>query len=138
MNPEERRRKLQEIAERVVGRLDRGWPDQDPHLNELEDLSERVGREMMREVTEVLIQERAPRCPGNPATCPQCHGPARFAGDATQTYTTRHGPISVPRPYFHCPPCRAGFTPLDAQWGLGPGHTSPSLQAIVADLATDR
>lgn len=137
MTPEERRRKLQEIADRVVGRLDREWPAEDAHLNDLEDLSDRVGREMMREITEVLIDERSRRKPGNQATCPTCQQPARFANYATQTYVTFHGPISVVRAYFHCRPCRGGFAPLDLAWGLGPGHTSPTVQTIIADLATD-
>ncbi len=68
MTPEERHRKLQEIAARFVERLEREWPAEDAHLNELEDLSERVGRELMREVTTELIQERSRRKPGNQAT----------------------------------------------------------------------
>ena len=32
MSPEERRRKLEEIAARVVDRLDREWPAQDAHI----------------------------------------------------------------------------------------------------------
>jgi hypothetical protein len=137
MTPEERRRKLQEIADRVVDRLDREWPAEDAHLNELEDLSERVGRELMREVTTELIQERSRRKPGNQTTCPQCRGTARFVGYAAHAYVTLHGRLPVRRAYFHCRRCRAGSCPLDATWGLGPGHTSPSVQAIVADLATD-
>jgi hypothetical protein len=130
MTPEERRCKLEQIAARVVDRLDQEWPAQEAHLNDLEDLSDRVGREMMREVTELLIQERSRRKPGNHDTCPRCQRPARFAGYARQTYLTLHGPIGVERAYFHCRPCGAGFAPLDAAWGLGPGHTSPTVQAI--------
>jgi hypothetical protein len=137
MTPEERRQKLQEIAARVVERLDQEWPAEEAHLNDLEDLADRVGREMMREVTEVLIQERSRRRPGNHDACPRCQRAARFAGDAPQTYTTLHGPIAVRRAYFHCRRCRAGFAPLDTAWGLGPGHTSPAVQAIIADLATE-
>ena len=37
MTPEERRRRLEEIAARVVDRLDREWPAADAHINELED-----------------------------------------------------------------------------------------------------
>jgi hypothetical protein len=137
MSPEERRRKLEEIAARVVERLDREWPAQDAHINELEDLSERVGREIMREVTEELVHERSQRKSGNQSTCPRCQGPAPFAGYAEREYGTLHGRFSVSRPYFHCAPCRHGFCPLDTAWGLGPGATTPSVQAIVADLATD-
>jgi hypothetical protein len=137
MTPEERRRKLEEIAARVVDRLDREWPAQDAHINELEDLSERVGRELMREVTEELVRERSQRKPGNQSTCPHCHRPARFAGYAEAAYGTLHGHFPVSRAYFYCAPCQKGHVPLDAAWGLGPGRTTPSVQAVVADLATD-
>ena len=137
MTPEERRRKLEEIAARVVDRLDREWPAEDAHINDLEDLSERVGRELMREVTEELIRERAPRKHGNQSTCPSCQRPARFAGLAVREYATLHGRCRVARPYFYCAACRHGHAPLDRRWGLGPGGTTPSVQAIVADLATD-
>jgi glutamyl-tRNA reductase len=82
MSPEERRRKLEEIAARVVERLDREGPAPDAHINDLEDLSERVGREIMREVTEELVRERSERKPGNQSACPRCQRPARFAGYA--------------------------------------------------------
>jgi len=137
MTPEERRRKLEEIASRVVDRLEREWPAEDAHINDLELLSERVGREMMREVTEELVRERSQRKPGNQSACPHCHRPARFAGYAPCKYTTLHGPFRVLRPYFYCAACGKGHVPLDAAWGLGPGHTTPSVQAIIADLATD-
>jgi hypothetical protein len=137
MTPEERRRKLEEIAARVVERLDREWPAQDAHINDLEDLAERVGRELMREVTEELVRERSQRKAGNHSTCPRCEQPARFAGYAEREYGTLHGRFPVSRPYFYCAPCQHGHVPLDTRWGLGPGGTTPSVQAIVADLATD-
>jgi hypothetical protein len=137
MTPEERRRRLEEIAARVVDRLDREWPAQDAHINDLEDLADRVGRELMREVTEELVRERSQRKPGNQSTCPRCQGPARFAGYAVRAYATLHGRCGVSRAYFHCAACAEGYCPLDTAWGLGPGGATPSVQAIVADLATD-
>jgi AcrR family transcriptional regulator len=137
VTPEERRRKLEEIAARVVDRLDREWPAQDAHINDLEDLAEKVGRELMREVTAELIHERARRKAENERACPRCHRPARFAGYAQREYGTLHGRLPVCRPYYFCAPCEHGHAPLDTRWGLGPGGTTPSVQAIVADLATD-
>src|SRR3954470_16201384 len=101
MSPEERRRKLEQIAARVVDRLDREWPAQDAHINDLEDLAERVGRELMREVTEELVRERSQRKAANHSTCPRCQQPARFAGYAARAYSTLHGRFPVSRPYFY-------------------------------------
>jgi len=137
MSPEERRRKLEEIAARVVTRLEQDWPAADAHIHDLEDLAERVGREMMREVTEELVQERATRKASQRSVCPTCQQPTRFGGYAARELSTLHGRVGVRRPYYHCVSCRAGHCPLDTAWGLGPGATTPSVQAIVADLATD-
>src|SRR5438876_891720 len=42
MTPEERRRKLQEIADQIVERLDREWPAPEAHVNESEDLAAEI------------------------------------------------------------------------------------------------
>lgn len=136
MTPKERRRKLREIANHVVERLDREWPAPEAHVNELEDLAERVGRELMREVTETLLHERAPRRAGNQTVC-ACGGHASYRGEQALTLVTAHGRIPVERAYFYCKPCREGHCPRDREWGLGPAHTTPTVQALVADLAAE-
>ena len=136
MTPKERRRKLREIANHVVERLDREWPAPEAHVNELEDLAERVGRELMREVTETLLHERAPRRAGNQTVC-ACGGHASYRGQQSLTLVTAHGRIPVERAYFYCKPCREGHCPRDREWGLGPAHTTPTVQALVADLAAE-
>ncbi len=130
MTPEERHRKLQEIAAHVVQRLEQEWPAADAHVNELEDLAERVGRELMREVSETLLRERAPRREGNQTAC-ACGGRADYRGDQWLTLVTAHGRIPVERAYFYCAHCRSGHCPRDRQWGLGPAHTTPTVQALV-------
>ena len=136
MTPEERHRKLQEIAAHVVERLEQEWPAADAHVNELEDLAERVGRELMREVSETLLRERAPRREGNQTAC-ACGGRADYRGDQWLTLVTAHGRIPVERAYFYCAHCRSGHCPRDRQWGLGPAHTTPTVQALVADCAAE-
>jgi len=136
MTPEERHRKLQEIAAHVVERLEQEWPAADAHVNELEDLAERVGRELMREVSETLLRERAPRREGNQTAC-ACGGRADSRGDQWLTLVTAHGRIPVERAYFYCAHCRRGPCPRDRQWGLGPAHTTPTVQALVADCAAE-
>ena len=102
----------------------------------LEDLAERVGRELMREVTETLLHERAPRRESNQSAC-DCGGRARYRGQQPLTLVTAHGRIPVERAYFYCEPCRQGHCPRDREWGLGPAHTTPTVQALVADLAAE-
>jgi hypothetical protein len=136
MTPAERRRKLQEIADRLVERLEREWPAPEAHVNELEDLAERVGRELMREVTATLLHERAPLREGNQTAC-ACGGRASYRGQQPLTLVTAHGRIAVERAYFYCEPCHRGHCPRDQAWGLGPAHTTPTVQALVADLGAE-
>ena len=136
MTPEERRRKLQEIANHVVERLERDWPASDAHLNELEDLAEQVGREVMREVSETLLQERAPQRASNHTPC-SCGGQAGYRDDHGLTLVTSHGRIPVERAYYYCTQCGTGQCPRDQEWGLGPARTTPTVQALVADLAAE-
>ena len=136
MTPEERqarRRKLEEIAHRVVERLEREWPAADAHINDLEDLTERVGRELMREVTAELLRERAPRRDGNESAC-ACGGAAPYKGDQALILVTAHGRLPIQRAYFYCARCRQGHCPLDREWGLGPAHTTPTVQSLVGAL----
>lgn len=135
MTPEERQRKLEEIAQRVVARLQREWPDATADLEQMEDLATQVGRELMRELTQEMLQERATRREGNQSTCPHCARPAFFRGRQRCTLVTAHGRIAVARAYYYCTACRAGHCPLDRHWRLGPARTTPTVQALVAGLA---
>lgn len=136
MTPEERRCKLEAIAQRVVDRLEREWPADTAHINDLEDLAERVGREMMREVTAELLRERAPRRAGNESAC-ACGGAAPYKGDQALTLVTAHGRLPIRRAYFYCDRCRQGHCPLDQQWGLGPAHTTPTVQSLAGALGAE-
>jgi hypothetical protein len=137
MTPSERHARLREIAERVVERVEREWPTDGADITEAEDLVERVGREMMRELTEELGGEEAQRRCGNRAACPECRQAALFRGYQSLTVVTLHGRVSVSRAAYYCRQCRAGFCPVDRRWRLGPANTTPAVQALVAALAAE-
>lgn len=134
MTSHERDRKIDEIARRVADRLKRDWPTDDAHINDLEDLAQNVGRELMREVTQELLREQAARRKHGHSTCP-CGALASFKGDYSLTLVTLHGRLPVARPYYYCSHCRHGGCPLDQEWNLGPAHTTPTVQSLVAGLA---
>jgi hypothetical protein len=48
---------------------------------------------------------------------------------------TLFGRVRVKRPYFYCSRCREGHCPLDRQWGLGPGNTTPGVQDLITAVA---
>lgn len=52
--------------------------------------------------------------------CPHCTGLVRMHSQRPRTMQTSCGPITVTRPWYHCPVCRHGFSPVDATLGLVP------------------
>jgi len=59
MTPEERERRIREIAERLAERLDTEWREGNLTVNEIEELAERVGQDVQREITERFLREEA-------------------------------------------------------------------------------
>lgn len=134
MTPEERERKIREITERLAERLREHWPDESVPLSEIEDVVGRVGGETLRELTEELLQEQARRREGNQSACP-CGARAFYRGHYGLTVTTEWGPVRLRRAYYYCAACREGHCPVDWELGLGPGQTTPAVQAKVTTLA---
>ena len=52
------------------------------------------------------------------ADCPGCGKCLNRKRVDRKTVTTLHGPVTLPRPYFHCRDCQIGFHPLDAALAL--------------------
>jgi hypothetical protein len=98
-------------------------------------LADRIHQDVTRQVLEALVQRQQDAQPPAEHACPQCQRRGHYKGRYRLEIVTSLGRIRVPRPYFHCPRCRKGYVPLDAQWRLGPANTSPAAQARVAFLA---
>jgi len=134
VDEQERQERIRRISERVAERLRQEWPVGKTHINEIEALAERIGREVMHEITrEVLPEQTEPKL-ANQSAC-ACGAMARYRSLNSLTLVTTHGRLRVRRPYFHCAACGKGHCPLDREWGLGPGHTTPAAQDLVAGLA---
>ena len=52
MTPEERQRRIREVAERLAERLAEQWPETGADINDLEDFAERMGQDVQREISE--------------------------------------------------------------------------------------
>ncbi len=52
MTPEQRERRIREIAQRLAERLAAEWPEGDLTINDIEELAERLGHEVQREISE--------------------------------------------------------------------------------------
>lgn len=134
MTPEERERRIREIAERLAARLDAEWPEGNLTINDIEDLAERVGQDVQREITDRFLQEDAARKEGPRTACP-CGSTAIYRRRQALTVVTTGGRIRVQRAYYYCSGCRQGHCPADARLGLGPANTTPAAQARLAVLS---
>jgi hypothetical protein len=67
--------------------------------------------------------------------CPDCGGPARYAGRRAKTFTTALGPLPLMRAYYHCARCAEGFCPRDQALGLAATTLSPAVTRMVGTTA---
>jgi hypothetical protein len=51
-------------------------------------------------------------------TCPHCQEAARFKGHRSKDLLSVLGPLTIERPYYHCPVCHKGHCPGDDTFGL--------------------
>lgn len=63
-----------------------------------------------------------------------CGQTARLVRVRPATVRTLLGPITVCRPYYHCPACHHGTVPVDAALGVVAGSTSAGLDELLALL----
>lgn len=134
MTPEERQRRIDELAKRLAERLAEQWPETGADINDLEDFAERMGQDVQRELIERTLPEEAERKEGNQSACP-CGGTATFKRYHGLTVVTAAGRVRVRRAYYHCAGCGQGHCPADGRLRLGPGNTTPTAQARLAVLS---
>jgi hypothetical protein len=134
MTPEERQRRIREVAERLAERLAEQWPDEGADINDIEDFADRLGQDVQREIREQILPHEAERKQGNQTACP-CGGTAFYQRHHALTLVTAAGRLRVRRAYYHCAGCGKGHCPADARLRLGPSNTTPTAQARLAVLS---
>jgi hypothetical protein len=130
----ERQQKIDRIMERMRVRLEQEWPDGETDATGVEEIVSRIEREVLREVTEEMLRVQSQRRQGNQSAC-ACGATARYRKDSTLEVVTLFGRVRLERPYFYCSRCGEGHCPLDRQWGLGPGNTTPGVQDLITAVA---
>ena len=73
---------------------------------------------------------------GSSRGCPDCHGAAKFHRWQGKRVVTAIGEVTVTRPYYDCPVCRAGHSPRDGQLGLTTGDLSRGAAELAALAGT--
>jgi Uncharacterised protein family (UPF0236) len=109
-----------------------------PSLEELTHAVFARRQELTGQITEALVVQRHVQVlQQRTLPCPQCKRllPARPA--PPRTVHTMVGEVCLSRPYFYCPACQQGFTPLDDALRLSERRTQWDLQQAAARLAAE-
>jgi hypothetical protein len=69
--------------------------------------------------------------------CPDCGRTLKSPRNLRRTIDTRHGKISLQRPYFYCKPCQLGSIPFDEKLGVAPTYKQYDLQKPAARLIAE-
>jgi hypothetical protein len=123
---------LAELREQMLRELSDGTATHGT-LDQIEDAVARLGDEFRRRLQEQIIGERTRTPRENALPCP-CGERARYHWTRERVLITRHGELRLARPYYHCPACHHGFTPLDGALGLDGEALTTQLRCWLADL----
>ncbi len=125
---------IQKLLAQYESRLRRALKKKPTTLEQIEEVVEEVGKQANRDLEEQLIRKQGTGDQGPQATC-ACGRPARYIGDSTKRWVTRHGQFHIERAYYYCRSCGHGFCPVDARLGLTSGDYSPAVVALSARFA---
>jgi hypothetical protein len=110
--------------------------------NDFEELSALLGREGRRLTgalfEEVLKSRGAKERDQDRHVCEDCGRMLKWQKQLhTKTVESRHGEVTIERPYFYCQPCRRGYYPFDRALGIAPERKQYDLQRAAAELFSE-
>jgi hypothetical protein len=116
-----------ELVEQLAGKQD---------VNEME----RMMRELVKEAANVgmrhAIEEGEATCGSREVSCP-CGQQAQFVSKRSAVLWTVFGKVNYQRRYYLCPNCHQGQSPVDQQYGIVPGQTTPTLASLLGILGVE-
>lgn len=90
-----------------------------PTLKELCDGLMASRQQLLGDLLQAQIRALAPELLHQEfAECPHCHTTVHRKRYEPKEISTLHGVLCLARPYFYCSPCRHGFYPMDAAFGV--------------------
>jgi hypothetical protein len=109
---------------------------------DFEELSALLGREGRRRTgaifEEVLRSRGAEERSRDTQVCEDCGRTLKRQRRLhTKTVESRHGEVTIERPYFYCKPCRRGYYPFDRALGIAPERKQYDLQRAAAELFSE-
>ncbi len=131
------RRRGYEAVDEMVAKL---WDEVEG--KDFEALSELLGREGQRLTgtlfEEVLKSRGAEERDQDTHVCEDCGRTLRRQKYLhTKTVESRHGEVTIERPYFYCKHCRRGYYPFDRALGIAPERKQYDLQRAAAELFSE-
>lgn len=98
-----------EIKKRIGQVVEEAGKRESLTLGEIEQLAERAGRAITKELTAALVEEEARGLEA--PHCPECSGKMRYKGKKKRDVVSKTGELRVDRAYYYCEACQTGVFP---------------------------
>jgi len=131
---ETREQRIERLTAEFRKLLEEKFPEKGSTMQQIEELTEEIGREIERRIEEDATQQEYRGYVGSTALC-ECGRLARYVRDYTKRLVSLHGERDITRAYYHCSHCKKGFCPLDGVLGLDGGNTTMAVRGKTARLA---
>jgi hypothetical protein len=134
---QDRAESKEEMVERLTHQfrelLEKKLPDEPGTLEEIERVTEEIGTEIKREISDECLGWHGSGYVGSQVTC-SCGAVSKFKNHYPKRIVSLCGETTVRRSYYHCSSCGMGYIPLDAKLGLDGGCTSVGVRTKVGRL----
>ena len=120
MVDESRDEMIRRLKEEIGKLLEDRLPHKGSTIDEIERITEEIGREIERKIEEGVTRQEGRGYVGSLAPC-KCYGVAVYKKDYAKSWQTLHSQLVIPRAYYHCSKCGKGFAPLSRSAGSGSG-----------------
>lgn len=129
---------LHEILDQVMDEVEAELDAEQPTLEEITKAVLRQRQALTQGMAQELIACHYPGALAQQvAGCPHCGRTLRARGNPGRTLSTLAGELQLERPYFYCPDCGCGFSPLDRALALSERRKQADVQAAVAKLTKE-
>jgi len=126
---------IKRLTERFRRLLEEKLPDEPGTLEEIERVTEEVGKEIKRDVENECVSVHGSGYAGPRLACRWCGKTAVFKTHYEKRVVTLSSELVISRAYYYCEACGRGFSPLDERLGLDRLSTSIGVRTKVARLA---
>lgn len=107
-------------------------------LREISDAFQEHKAELFGAILQDFIQmHHLEKCEQTVCDCPECGRSLVKKRDSSRRIDTRQGSSLIERPYFYCPGCRKGFSPVDESLELASRKKQYDLQQLALEYLAE-